>query len=75
MSDLAQNPYFQRWIARNLARMDSGLRDKQTLTYGATRMVDLSIAGNDLYIAENPALERNSTIVVTNLMQRLRKPG
>ena len=72
---LSENPYFQRWIARNLARMDSDLRDKQTLTYGATRMVDLSIAGGDLYIAQNPALERDTTRVVTNLMQRLRKPG
>lgn len=72
---LAENPYFQQWIARNLARMDSSLRDKQTLTYGATRMVDLSIAGGDLYIAQNPALELDTTRVVTNLMRRLRKPG
>lgn len=72
---LAENPYFQRWIARNLARMDIGLQEKQTLTYGATRVVGLSIAGDDLYIPQNPALERDTTRVVTNLMQRLRKQG
>ena len=72
---LAENPYFQRWIARNLARMDIDLQEKQMLTCGATRVVDLSIAKNELYIPQNPALERDTTRVVTNLMQRLRKPG
>jgi hypothetical protein len=69
---LSENPYYQQWVSSEVARMSSALASKEALTYGATRIPDLSTHRG---FSEHHALTLDAERVTTNLMRRFRKQG